>query len=219
MLAAKQRHGFSLRRMLDMRSSAAEVPGCEPPPGLVLRRARYLGAVLGLLMAGFIGTAIPKRPPKDSLPGFAAQNGLDVPRPVLVFFLVLALPIAGGLIASAWARRRGGRPSETGGDTWAFPARSLGFRASAVAAHAATLWIFVCSGFPGITGRLEWVLAGVFGVSAILAFLLHRGDSRFGILCLGAASPLLLLTLVAQRPIPLSREAAVAAVLLPVSAF
>src|SRR4029453_2306846 len=34
-----------------------------------------------------------------------------------------------------------------------------------------------------------------------------------------AASPLLLLTLVGKRPIPLSREAAVAAVLLPVAAF
>ncbi len=170
-------------------------------------------------MAGFIGTAIPERPPRDSLPGFAAQNGLDVHRQVLVFFLALALPIAGGLIASAWSRRRGGRPSETARDTRALPAMSLGFRASAVAAHAVTLWIFVGSGFPGITGRLEWVLAGVLGVSAILAFLLHRGDSRYGILCLGAASPLLLLTLIGKRPIPLSREAAVAAVLLPVAAF
>jgi hypothetical protein len=202
-----------------MRSPAAEVPRSPTPPERTLRRARYLGAVLGLLTAGLVATAIPSRPPKDPLPGFAAQNGLDLNRQILVFFLAIALPIAGGLVASAWARRRGDRRAAAVEKTPALPATSIGFRIATVAAHTLTLWIFVCSGFPQITGRLVWVFVGVFGVSAILAFLLHRGDPRFGILCLGAASSLLPLTLIGKRPMPLSREAAVAAVLLPFAAF
>jgi len=219
MLAVKRRPGVLLRRIHDMRSSAAEVPRSDAPPERFVRGARYLGAILGLLTAGLIASAIPARPPKDALPGFAAQNGVDIRRQISIFFLAVALPLAGGLIASAWARRRGERFADAEGKTRALPATSMGFRVAAAAAHGITLWIFVCSGFPQITYRLGWVFVGVAGVSSALTYLLHRGDPRTGIYCLGAAAPLLPLTLFGERPIPLSREAAISAVLCPVAAF
>jgi len=205
--------------MLEMRSAATEVSPSDLPRDRTVRLAGYEGSIVGFAAAWVLGSAIPVRPPANPLPGYAAQHGLDVRRQITIFVLLVALPILGGAAAVWWERRRrGDRAAPAPTDVGIAPRhweQSPLSRLAVVCAHALTLWVFVCALFPGAERPLLPFLS-VFAVSAALGFLLDRMDPGRGILSLGAASPVLFLPLTGQRPIPFSREAAVAAIALPV---
>src|SRR5262245_6866112 len=141
MLAAWRRPDARLRRMHEMRSAAAEVPRSGPSPVRTIRLAGYGGSIAGLAAAWVLGNAIPVRPPSNALPGYAAQQGIDIRRQVAIFFLLVALPILGGAAAAWWARhRRRAVPAlPEAANTAAAPRRweqSLGSRLAVVSAHA-----------------------------------------------------------------------------------
>ncbi|MEP6994341.1 MAG: hypothetical protein ABI968_07465 [Acidobacteriota bacterium] len=179
------------------------------------RIASLVGACSGLAAAWLLAGLVPSRPPKDPLPGFAGVHGLDLRREVLLFVLTVALTLAGGAIAARMTRRRPvGKPVPPTPHELPPEARTVSFGLAAVCAHAIAAWIFAVSGFPALAGSGGGLATLLLG-SWALAWMLGGGRLDRGVVFLGAASPLLILAFLGQRPIPFARAAAVAAFVLP----
>lgn len=189
------------------------------------RIASFVGSCAGLATAWLLAGLVPSRPPEDPLPGFASARGLDLRRQVLLFLLTVALALAGGA-AATWVARRRRAPEPVSAPRQESPSesedsreKSAGLGLAAVCAHAITAWIFVVSGFPALSGSPGGTLAALLFGSYVLARVLGGGRLDRGAVFLAAASPLLILAFIGQRPVPFARSAAVAAVVLPALAF
>jgi len=204
--------------------SGAHDPRSSPGGSASARAARiapFAGSCAGLALAALLPWLIPPRRDLHLPPGFAAAQGLDLRRQLLLYASIVVLTLAGGAAGAWWARRgRADSPRRVSVPDGLAPRHlELGLGAAAVLAHAILVWIFLVSGFPRLAVWSVGSLVLAAAASAAAAAVLGRGHLTRGAAYLAAASPILILAFLGQRPLPFARWAALAAFVLPVLAF